>query len=255
MKGYTRHLRTNKGFTLLELLVVVSILATMAGIGVRAIGGYIERAREDLVNTEMKNIGEAIVKFNSDTGYFPGEGLFASKNETNVDKSDFSFLFYPPVRESAAGQKKGEEILPWDMDEKRGWNGPYLTLDSIDYMRTEGCEKGEFKDDIRVFPVNANNREESNSIIALEDPFKSRARARQKTSSCFVNHADSQKFRWEKEKYTGQPYLYETAFKNDRYLECPENGAGCIALLSAGKNGTYENGNNDDVVKILRINK
>ncbi len=168
-------------------------------------------------------------------------------NSTDLDKSNFSFLFYSPV-------KDGVEILPWDSSTNRGWNGPYLTMDSIDYLRTDICSEKESGEKARIFPVNTSKKEESNTVIALEDTFE-RQVSRRDNKTCFAIRSKGREgMVWAVKKSAGKPYLYETHFKNDLYLECGEKGKGCIALLSAGKNGKYENGNNDDVVNILRVN-
>ena len=245
---------SNKGFTLIELLVVVSILAAISGIGVSAVGGYLQKARQDLVHTEMKRIAGAVLKFNADTGYFPGEGVFAAPGDTLADKSDFSFLFYSPREDGPDAKTVGNEILPWNMDAERGWNGPYLDPDAIDYMRTDSGDGRDHEKDIRVFPLNAARRGKANGIIGLEDPFKSFIKSGKPSGPRFVSRTDKEDNLWEARPYAGKPYLYETAFKNNRYPECAETGTGCIALLSAGKNGEYENGSNDDIVRILRIN-
>lgn len=250
MKQKQIQLPASSGFTLLELLVVVSILATIAGIGVGVVGNYLEKAQQELVHTEMKNIGNAIVKFNQDTGYFPGEGPFKLAQATEADKLDLSFLFFSPRQEQAGAARAGAEILPWSEEAGRGWNGPYLNLDAIDYLRTSGCGELQAAAQLQVFPVSSPARAERNGIIALADPFKKAQTAG--TDNCFISRSKQQG--WALSDYIGSAYQYTTEFRNDRYLECPESGAGCIALLSAGKNGRYENGNNDDQVSVLRIN-
>ena len=67
-----------QGFTLLELLVVVSILAAVSGIGFFALSGdTLKQKNIDLAKVEMQNIATAVKKFKQDTGYFPGQGPFA----------------------------------------------------------------------------------------------------------------------------------------------------------------------------------
>lgn len=254
MNSYSICTNRQSGFTLIELLVVVSILAAMAGIGVGAYDRYMDQARVDLADTEMTRISNAILKFSADTGYFPGEGPFAQNETADVDKMDFSFLFYSPLHEGSADGTQGKEIMPWNADNERGWSGPYLTFGSVDYMRTEGCGSKAHDDKMQVFPVNTTRRDQANGIIALEDPFETPVRRRQDSTSCFVyrDGTGAEGVLWREQQNAGSPYRYDVSFKNDHYLECPEAGKGCIALLSAGKNGRFENGGADDVVVILR---
>ncbi len=247
----------NAGFTLVELLVVVAILAAMSGIATTALGSYEQRARGELVLTEMKRISNAILKFNVDTGYFPKQGIYAKKINSVVDKSDIGFLFYSPRNNGADANSQGNEKLPWDAAANRGWNGPYLSMDSISYMRLADCEKKTVADDLRIFPVNATREMDKNSIIALEDTFSRKVTLNKETPACFIVNSREKREKeghWTPKEYTGSPYHYEIEFRNDLYPECQKSGVGCVALLSAGKNGKYENGNNDDIIKILRTN-
>lgn len=250
-------LKKQQGFTLIELLVVVSILAAMAGIAVSAVGGYEQKARADLAQTEIKRIANAIQKFKKDTGYYPNTGVFSTSQGTegseNSVKADFSFLFYSPSKGATDTNSPAQEILPWDISAMRGWNGPYLTMDSIDYMRKGGCAQKQYEDDVKAFPKGVNNPQDANAIMAISDTFESRANYNEQTELCFVTRQDKDNALIAK-PFSGQPYHYETAFKNNRYPDCSESGAGCIAVISAGKNGVFENGNLDDIVQILRVN-
>lgn len=256
MKQHRKYLISSSGFTLIELLVVVSILAAISMIGVSAVGNYIQKARKDLIHTELARIADAVMNFNADTGYFPGEGVFETNGQSVAEKADFSFLFYSPREEGTDAQHPGAEILPWDSDAGRGWNGPYLDPSSIDYMRTDAGDDLKYRGGIRIFPVNATRRQDANGIAALEDTFSARTGAGGKTDPHFVIRTESEEadVLWQAKRSAGRPYLYETAFKNDCYPECSETGPGCIALVSAGENGLFENGDNDDVVRIVRTN-
>ncbi len=64
------------GFSLIELLVVVAVLAAVSFIAAGAMTGVSEHADEQLVYAEMQEIAQAIRRFKQDTGYYPKEGVF-----------------------------------------------------------------------------------------------------------------------------------------------------------------------------------
>ncbi len=232
-----------QGFTLIELLVVVAVLATMAGIAASVVGNYDQQAREQLVHTEMKNIAKAIYRFKQDTGYFPKEGVFSGVDtlaESSGDQlADLGFLFTPPTKSASL-------IAPWNEMVGIGWNGPYMTTDSQQKLHTlDTSSKSYCDEELITTPFIL-----SNSVLAISDTFDSSS-TYVNTESCFVVHANGG---WVPNTITGKPYRYLLGFSNSDYPDCT-GGFDCIALHSAGKNGVYENGNSDDVVKVLRVNR
>ena len=75
MKKIIRHYR--KGFTLLELMIVIVILGLLATIIMPKILNRPEQARHTKAVVEIKNIESALALFKTDTGRFPttSEGL------------------------------------------------------------------------------------------------------------------------------------------------------------------------------------
>lgn len=61
----------NKGFTLVELLVVILVLAVLTGISIPAYGLITARARESATESEMMNIARALELHNSDSQHYP----------------------------------------------------------------------------------------------------------------------------------------------------------------------------------------
>jgi len=206
------------GFTLLELLVVLSVLAAVAGIGVLALGGVTQDTRAELVRAEMNQIANAIRRFRADTGYWPKEGVFVNDAIDEVDNpGSFSQLFVQPNDGS-------DDILPHDPASDSGWNGPYLReLDAV------------------TVTVGANLQPDGTG-----DPTVGTAQAVNGVGDPFERAAEPPYFEWRNADGTeiarlGRPYLY---FIDGSAV------LGCIApcLLSMGENGQYDQGTADDIV-------
>ena len=76
MKWLCRNLyRKEKGFTLVELMVVIIILAVLTGIAIPSYMALRNRARQTAAKAEMTNMATAIELFMSDYSEYPGDGL------------------------------------------------------------------------------------------------------------------------------------------------------------------------------------
>ena len=64
-------LRNNKGFTLIEVIVVAGIIAILAGILVPLIFKEIDESRITRASADVKSISTAILVFRKDTGQWP----------------------------------------------------------------------------------------------------------------------------------------------------------------------------------------
>jgi prepilin-type N-terminal cleavage/methylation domain-containing protein len=62
---------TKKGFTLIELAVVMAIIAVLAGVLTPVVSNYIDEARRTRAASETQSIASAILGFNKDTGKWP----------------------------------------------------------------------------------------------------------------------------------------------------------------------------------------
>ena len=64
--------RSERGFTLLELLVVATVLVVLAGIGLVQYKNGKTRASEAVLKTDLFNMRDAIDQYYADKGQYPG---------------------------------------------------------------------------------------------------------------------------------------------------------------------------------------
>lgn len=71
MHMHKRNARQKRGFTLVELLLVLVILATLAAIVIPKFAGRSEQAKVTAAKTQISTLGTALDAFEVDMGYYP----------------------------------------------------------------------------------------------------------------------------------------------------------------------------------------
>jgi general secretion pathway protein G len=110
-------MRKDRGFTMIELVVVIIVLAIIAGVAVRKMGGAISTAQVEQTKTELDNLAYAIVGN-------PGSYALGSRG-------DFGYLGdvggLPPNLDALYGNPGGYAT----------WSGPYIErgIKSTDYKK------------------------------------------------------------------------------------------------------------------------
>jgi len=126
--------RVKKAFTLLELLVVILILGLLAAFVVPNIVGAGDKAKRDLVCTQMSSIANALDMFQMDNGTYPDteEGLKALVSNPDSDKypAYSSKPYMKRVPKDSWGQpiqyiKNGSnfDLVSFGADRKEGGDG------------------------------------------------------------------------------------------------------------------------------------
>ncbi|MBX3467082.1 MAG: hypothetical protein KF878_09310 [Planctomycetes bacterium] len=136
--------RATGGFTLIEIVMVVAMLAALAGMVAASMQGLQDQATLDLARQELNEVRRAVLQFKADTGFLPKRGIFdldgrnlgRSKVPAYVDASDAASWFDRPENlwqlferplPSITSQPDFQPLSTWDPVRCRGWRGPYLS--------------------------------------------------------------------------------------------------------------------------------
>lgn len=82
--------RMRRGFTLVELLVVISIIATLAGVGVPVIIAQKRKGDRSEATANIKQVGMAMFSFDQDYGTYPGDLTATGQKVIDNNPSDAS---------------------------------------------------------------------------------------------------------------------------------------------------------------------
>lgn len=75
-------MRKKKGFTLIEIMVVISIIGIILGIAIPSVSMYRRRAKEAKARADIENLGIAIKMYQVDNGSYPNASGLVSTLES-----------------------------------------------------------------------------------------------------------------------------------------------------------------------------
>ncbi|MCC6477514.1 prepilin-type N-terminal cleavage/methylation domain-containing protein [bacterium] len=116
--------RNQKGFTLIEILIVVVIVAILAAISVPIYLEYVESARASDAKTAISSIWQAAQIYYQDRGEYPAnvedlqDNKYVNVSESTLLQWNFSFSGNPP-----------DEIIALSTDQMKGGSGKEVRYD------------------------------------------------------------------------------------------------------------------------------
>ena len=126
------------GFTLVELMLVLVILGTLAAIVVPKLSGRTEKARMTAAQTDISNLELTLNMFEVEVGHYPetDDGLYALVEDLEDDESwDGPYL------------DKGVPLDPWDNEYIYEYPGRY-NINGFDLYSMGPDDKEGTEDDI-----------------------------------------------------------------------------------------------------------
>jgi general secretion pathway protein G len=137
-KSYRTHIRGQRGFTLVELLLVLVILALIAGLILPGIIGQAERAKAKAASSQISRISMSVESFYLDTGNTPSS-LDELVNEPSgvsgwngpyIINSILKDPWGRPYTYKVPGEHGAFDIMSYGADRQQGGEGNNADINS-----------------------------------------------------------------------------------------------------------------------------
>jgi len=131
--------RTKAAFTLIELLIVISIIAILAGLGFGAVQGALKSAKRAQARNDVNQVAAAVKAYSLEYGRLPEAGEVISAL-TGANPKEIVFL-----EAKTAGGNPPKGGLSADRSQMLDpWGNPYTVLLDDDYNNKVDYEGEEF---------------------------------------------------------------------------------------------------------------
>lgn len=120
-------LRNNRGFTLIEVIVVAAIIAILAGILVPMIFGQIDESKKTRATGDIKSIQTAMLTFRKDTGKWPNLESGPCTPTVTMLSTAGKISALPPGWSNASTGSISDYIGATANACYNDWKGPYTT--------------------------------------------------------------------------------------------------------------------------------
>ena len=124
-------LSSKRGFTLMEIMVVIIVIAVLASVAGPMIGTITDQGRASATRAQMANIKSALVTYKSDTGHYPHNGTNAFC-ATEYNGADIAQLNADEKNVLVNGETNFYGITSGVWNAR--YKGPYMDSDPSEFM-------------------------------------------------------------------------------------------------------------------------
>ncbi|HOY67185.1 MAG TPA: prepilin-type N-terminal cleavage/methylation domain-containing protein [Candidatus Ozemobacteraceae bacterium] len=132
--------KRNQGFTLMEIMVVIIVIAVLASVAGPMIGSITDQGRTSATKSKLSALKSAIMAYNSDIGRYPFNGLPTQTTTSDLYNSDKHALFGDNadiniLTDNVYGLAiNGNTLFGVTNYVNKKWKGPYMDSDPSDFM-------------------------------------------------------------------------------------------------------------------------
>jgi type IV pilus assembly protein PilA len=129
-------MRNKKGFTLIELMIVVAIIGILAAIAIPAYSNYTKKAKVSEVTNAMGAVGSALIEYNAAKGAWPANMGTRDAIATSMG------VTIPSTYVSAASTSSGRITVTFNSTISSEFNGLIMTLRTAPSTKGDWCPTG-----------------------------------------------------------------------------------------------------------------
>ncbi len=111
-----------RGFTLVELVIIIVVLGIIAAVGIPKIGGLLGESKSSATKAELAELKKAII---GNPQVVAAGSLVSRGFEGDVG-------FAPERLQDLV--TKPDSVQSWDRIQESGWHGPYIDASNSDYL-------------------------------------------------------------------------------------------------------------------------
>ncbi|MDH3585265.1 MAG: type II secretion system protein GspG [Phycisphaerae bacterium] len=136
--GTSRGRRRARGFSLVEIMVVIIIIGLLAGAVALKVSGYVDRARLDRARSDIATIVTAVETYYADQGQYPSndQGLSVLPLKSITDPWGRPYIYNQP------GRTEPFEVICFGADGREGGDGPDTDVLSWQLGTSRSAENG-----------------------------------------------------------------------------------------------------------------
>jgi prepilin-type N-terminal cleavage/methylation domain-containing protein len=123
-------LRRSRGFSLIEILVVIALIGILAGIITAALNSTRDKGKRAKAQTELRHVRNGVLLLEFDTGKWPNgctPGAIGATMEVDLDSTNAGLLSFPAGAEfgTVTTDAVANPDCEWDQQDFALWTGPY----------------------------------------------------------------------------------------------------------------------------------
>ncbi|MEZ4649101.1 MAG: prepilin-type N-terminal cleavage/methylation domain-containing protein [Candidatus Eisenbacteria bacterium] len=113
-----------RGLTMIEIIVVLAVMAVLAGISVPVATRQLEKSKIHATRQEMSDLSKSLRAYGSDVGFDPSDVRWGRFPAETAGTGAYRTILGTDLEVNATG-------TTWNPALRKGWNGPYISPERV----------------------------------------------------------------------------------------------------------------------------